>query len=303
MLTADPTWVECPTVEPPYPSEYVEASNELLRRTLEPFDDFRSRALVEAIMPRFPEHVAEAEAIGREVGVSGVDLFLGVLTYDLIVSLGCSTMALATEHGPVLARNMDWFPEQAIARASCILATSDHARQAGFVGHIGVVTGLSDRGFAVCLNAVGCTKPDIEGYPMLLFMRTLLDESRDFDDALRRAMHQTLASAGIITLVGRRNEERAVVERTPSRAEVFRPVGGEPVLVTNQFRALESPGGLCSRFARLCELVPNLGTDPDVEELLNTLTDDRVMQEITAQHVWARPATDEMRLFVPARLL
>jgi hypothetical protein len=50
-------------------------------------------------------------------------------------------------------------------------------------------------------------------------------------------------------------------------------------------------------------LVPDLGTDPEVEDLLHTLTDERVMQEITAQHVWARPATNEMRLFVPSRLL
>src|SRR5439155_24347759 len=127
------------------------------------------------------------------------DLTLAKLSYDVLMGLyACSTVALATPGGPVVARNMDWSPEGKIARASCVMPTA-HGLNPGPLGCVGVVTGLSRRGFAVVLNAVGCPRLEPAGYPVLLFLRHLLDRAADFDDALRLAQSTPLLSSALIT--------------------------------------------------------------------------------------------------------
>src|SRR5256885_444907 len=115
----------------------------------------------------------EFRAAARVIGADPRDVALANLSYDLVVgALGCSTVVLPTPEGPVIARNMDWWPEQALARASYVIRCVEGAdwkfSSAGFPGATGVVSGLSARGFPVILNAV--TTPDpvrTNGHPAL----------------------------------------------------------------------------------------------------------------------------------------
>jgi len=293
--------VECPKVAPPYPDHLVAASRDLLHQTVGQFSEL-SPVVAQMLMARYPDHAERIEASAIEMGVDPDQLFLGNICYDLATAFGCSTLALATAEGPVIARNMDWFPEDAIARASCVLAT-DNGEQAGFVGFTGVVTGVSNNGFALALNAVGTADPKMGGYPMLLFLRAVIDGAKDFAHALAWVQREQLASGGLITIVGTRNEERAVVERTPMRAAVRRPVGDAPLITTNDYRLDAPPMGECPRYARLAETTTALRAGSTFEEMLFHLTDPRVVQSITAQHVVARPATRTLRMWVPGHLL
>src|SRR5207237_1931878 len=116
----------------------------------------------------------------------------------------------------------DWWPEDLLAQSSYLVRCSRRGEfafaNAGWPGAIGVVTGLSARGFAVVLNAVigpeGIRKT---GYPVLLHLRRVLEDARDFDDALRLLSEQTLAAPALFTLAGRDNAQRVVLERTPTR--------------------------------------------------------------------------------------
>ncbi|MFO0965777.1 MAG: C45 family peptidase [Gemmataceae bacterium] len=263
----------------------------------------------------------ELGAMARRAGTDWRDIMLANLSYDLVLGrLGCSTLALATRDGPVLARNMDWWPEDLLARASYLLRYRQQGRprfaSAAWPGGVGVVTGMSERGFALALNAAispeGVART---GYPMLLFLRTVLEDARDFDHALKMCVHQRLTAPGLITLVGHANDQRVVVERTPKRSALRGPdAPGAPLIATNHFRVLFPPSdgqGLelnettCGRFDFLCR---RLGDDTGHraladEELLYTLSEPDVIQSITAQHVLIRPAEAKMRLFVPRRLL
>ncbi len=61
----------------------------------------------------------EIVAMARLAEVDWRQLMLANLSYDLVLAfMGCSTIALPTAEGPVLARNMDWWPEDLLARAS-----------------------------------------------------------------------------------------------------------------------------------------------------------------------------------------
>jgi isopenicillin-N N-acyltransferase like protein len=288
-----------PTVngQPPYPANLVARSKSLLDATLNLFGqlglttDAGSRAFA-----KYPVHAERARAVAGLVGVTPVELLTANLCYDLLMGLsvmGCSTLALPGEDGPVLARNMDWFPAEKIAKASC-LVVEDYGVNAGFVGMLGSVTGMSKRGFCVCLNAAfGGSDPS--GYPVLLFLRHVLDTAADYTEALAMVRAERLMSGGIVTVVGTRNDERAVVERGPTRAAVRTAVGDEPLMATNHFRDLARPE-VCPRYESMARYTGR-------KTAMETLTSRAVLQEITAQHVVMCPATQSAEMFVPSHLL
>jgi hypothetical protein len=187
-------------------------------------------------------------------------------------------------------------------------------RTANWPGGIGVVTGLSTKGFAVSLNAVFHPAGlDRLGYPVLYFLRQVLDDARDFDDALQRLRTQRLTLAGLFTLAGRENHQRVVIERSSREAALRWPDGDHPLVATNHYQAMEVERGplafglsgtSADRCASLASLIADCnGGSPSDERLLFALTDGRVIQSITAQHVIARPASNTLRVFVPTRLL
>ena len=262
----------------------------------------------------------EALSLARAGNHDWRDVMLANVAYDLILAqFGCSTVALATPSGPVVARNMDFWPEAMLARASYRLRMHRQGRlvfaSAGWPGAIGVVTGLSGRGFAVVLNAViGPEKFRRTGYPVLLHLRRVLEDARDFDHALQLLSRQTLTVAALFTLVGSANEQRVVVERTPTRHALRWPSGDAPLIVTNDYRLLHPPqshGGAeiyettCSRYDALCAFFAGQRGDLEVDDaaLLYILSDPAVIQQITAQHIIMRPRQEIIRVFVPRRFV
>jgi hypothetical protein len=290
----------------------------------------RGRQLLDAILREIPAQArqladlvrlrtagrfqAETIQLARHVGVDWRDVLLANISYDLVVARpACSTVALATPQGPLLARNLDWPPPDLLAQASYLVRYSRAGRlviaTAGWPGAVGVVTGLSARGFALALNAVGSTeKVCWTGYPVLLYLRCVLEDARDFEDALRLLCNQDLPAPALFSLVGSHNEQRVVIERTPTRHAVRWPQGDEPLLATNSYLLLQEFAewpAACPRYDALTRFFasqPASGALPDAA-LLYALSDPAVMQDITAQHVLLRPCSGEARLFVPRRLL
>lgn len=278
------------------PPELLAQSKELFAGTLELMGGAHTAApFARMVAAKYPVHAERARVAGAAVGIDPLDLLTAHLCYDALLGssgMACSTMALAGEHGPVLARNMDWFPEAAVARASCMVS-EPFGMNAGFVGMIGVVTGASRKGFVVALNAAfGGSDPT--GYPMLLFLRHLVDTAADFGEAVAMAERERLAAGGIITIVGKRNGERAVVERTPTRAVVRVPKGDEPLIATNHHRQLARPEP-CPRYEYLAA---HAGKRPPLE----LLTSPQVRQSITAQHV-VMSSVWSADMWVPSHLL
>jgi hypothetical protein len=293
---------ECPLVRPPYPPALLERSRALLRAVVglfPPLPELRRQA--DLALRRYPAYHAEIAHHAAALGVPAADVGLANLSYDLCMGLwSCSTLALATPDGPLVARNMDWVPEGLLARASCVTELPG-GRCAGFVGATGVVTGLARAGFAVVLNAVP-GRLDPEGFPVLLFLRRLLDEARSFDEAVRLTCSERLACSALITLAGTANAQRVCVERTAREHRLRWAEGDRPLVVTNHYRRLEAPDA-CPRYEYLERHAPSLRASPGAEELLALLRHDDVRQSITAQHVLACPATETFRCFVPAELL
>jgi hypothetical protein len=270
---------------------------------------------------RFQREVA---GIAKMADADWRDIMLANLSYDLVLSsLACSTIALPTKNGPVLARNMDWWPEDLLAQASYLVCFQQAGEtrfvNAGWPGGVGVVSGMSRRGFAVALNAVSCPEPfSRTGYPVLLHVRRVVEDAANFEDALVMLRDQRLTAPALFTLVGTDNEQRVVIERSPTRHALRRVATSQVLLTTNDYRLLytdlpkEEPGdttgfyvSTCHRYDSLCRFFADWSPERshDVNQLLYILSDPNVIQGITAQHVIFQPSTQEMGLWAPRRLM
>ena len=324
-------WVERPTIDidlaEPLRSRYVNVPAEAFAVASELLGGMKRAAPAKARLVAYWVRLrtwnrfhGEAVSLARAGKHDWRDIMLANVAYDLILAtFGCSTVALPTPSGPVVARNMDFWPEDLLARASYLLRVTRKGEpvftSAGWPGAIGVVTGLSARGFAIVLNAVLCPERfRSTGYPVLLHIRRVIEDARDFDDALRMLSQQTLATSALFTLVGSRNEQRVVIERTPTRHALRWADGDQPLLTTNDYRMLHPPkthGGAeiyettCSRYDALCRFFAGHRPDEEVDDsaLLYILTDPSVIQEITAQHIILRPRQQTVRLLVPRRFM
>lgn len=290
----------------------IDAGRDLLTAMLAAFPA-GSQALADAARLRTKgRFMAEWRSAAARLGVPWRSIALASITYDTaIITLGCSTAAIATSSGPILARNLDWWPEHELARAS-VAVRCGHWLAATWPGFSGVVTGMSDRGFAVALNAVELHEPaTLTGYPVLLMLRRTLEDARDFEHAVTMLTETKLLSSCLLTVVGRRNEQRVVIERGPTKAAHRRPDGDDALIATNDYRLLYAPTTsdaapiyqtTCARFDALTVLAGAL-RDPTDEALLEALTDEDVLQGITVQHTILRPATGQAGVWTPSRLM
>ncbi|QDU55412.1 C45 family autoproteolytic acyltransferase/hydolase [Aeoliella mucimassa] len=297
---------------------YQQAAEELLVAMKQEMPSWLPRIahLVDLRTARRFHSLAKAQA--EVMGIDWRDLMIAGVAYDLTLAyFGCSTMAHATQEGPVLARNMDWWPERPLARHSYVFRELDgpmaRTTVAGWPGAIGLVTGMSQHGFALAMNAVGDgTGLNKTGYPVMLHLRRVIDDCRSFDQAVERVAQQSLAAPCLVTIVGTENHQRVCVERTPTTCCIRRAEGDDPLLTTNHYQADEDDleldaGSLgstsCGRLAAMQQLLPtDCRAMPD-DELLYVLSDSQVRLGITAQHIVMRPRENRMQLCVPTSLV
>lgn len=322
-------WVECPAIDVDLDVPVERRYDNVPQREID-----RGARLLRLIMVELPSGAgfiadaarlrtlgrfhAEVRSIAKRVNVDWRLVMLANLTYDLVLSqFGCSTLALATPSGPVLARNMDFWPENALAQTSALVRMRRGGvivlANAGWPGAVGVVTGMSSRGVAVALNAVsGPEGVRWTGYPVLLFIRRVLEDARDFGEAVELFRTQTLAASCLLTVVGTENDQRVVIERSPTKSAIRSPDGDSALIATNDYRMLfatkasdenEIYRTTCHRYDKLQQFFADQHgeRDYDDEALLYRLTDPGVLQEITAQHVVMRPRTGTIRMYVPRR--
>jgi len=256
----------------------------------------------------------EAKAAGDWMGCSWKDALTASVSYSASLAMfGCTTCAVETADGPVVARNLDWWPTQELSDATYLISHQrsgeDRWWTAGWPGFLGVVTGMSANGFSVILNAVGSSdRPSFFAYPVMLHLRRVLEDCETFDEAVESIQHTPLAAACLLTVVGSENHQRVVVERTPNRAALRWGEPGEPLIATNDYKLMDRtarPEGeiydtACGRYQAAYRALSDPTASLSDEALLNVLSRPDVRMGITAQHVLMRPATQEMRVFVPA---
>ncbi|MBN9664114.1 MAG: hypothetical protein J0H49_38300 [Acidobacteria bacterium] len=242
---------------------------------------------------------AEMEGIASRVGVPVEHVVTGNLYYDVLNAalVGCTAFAVDTPHGPLHARNLDWWNENDALRrftleTEFVGGRAGRFRTVGWPGFVGAFSGVAENRFAVTLNAVISDEPLQAAAPVVFALRHVLEEAEDFEAALCALQTIGLASDSLLLLTGVRQGEMVVIERTPTRAEVRWPVNG-PIFVTNDYRKMrtglrgfesELQASACRRYERVSELVA-ARKPTDAEECFACLRDPEVRMGLTVQQM------------------
>ena len=145
-----------------------------------------------------------------------------------------------------------------------------------------------------------------KGWPVLLLIRSLLEEAGSYAEALERLRRQKITCPGLFTLAGGSNTEMAAVEHQGDDARVHRPKAPRGVRVprivaTNHFGGED---GSCVRYQRLAgeafrDLEPESPvSDGEIFRVLESV----MLPDMTANHVVMRPRDRRMELRVPAEV-
>ena len=247
----------------------------------------------------------EMEGIASRAEVSVDDVVCGNLYYDALkaVLVGCTAFAVDTPTGPLHARNLDWWTENDSLRRYAVStrftgAAAGEFTTVGWPGFVGVFSGIAPGRFAVTLNAVISDEPLKAASPVVFLLRQVLEEAPDFQSALQSLSEVPLASDSLLLLTGIRTGEMAVIERTPSRAEIRSSENG-CIFVTNDYRTMrtglrnvesELQSTACRRYDRVSELVSSR-VPADAEHCLTYLSDTNVRMGITVQQMVFQAST------------
>jgi hypothetical protein len=254
------------------------------------------------------DHWAEIESLASVLELSVGDAVLCNLYYDALKAvlgqaIGCTAFALDTPDGILHARNLDWWTEdEALGRYTVLCqyvgAPAGDFFTVAWPGFVGAFSGMAPGRFAVTLNAVLSNEPAQFGTPVVLLIRTVLEEATSFDEACRILSETPIPCDCLLLLTGTRPGEMVVIERTPARHAMRRPIDGF-VAVTNGYQALDSGStpalsGLiataCERFERISALLRS-GLPKSAEQCFRHLSDQMVRMNITVQQMVFQAAT------------
>jgi hypothetical protein len=136
--------------------------------------------------------------------------------------------------------------------------------------------------------------------PVVLLLRTVLEEARSFHEARNILSESLIPCDCLLLLTGTLPGELAVIERTPSQHAVRSPQAGY-VCVTNGYQQLvagigsaqpELLGTWCQRFQRVESLITNQHPR-SADDCFRYLSDPEVRMNMTVQQMVFRAATGE----------
>lgn len=297
-------------------SEFRESARSLLRA----YADLPHTASVEAGLDELerhhvsPEHVAEIDGIAALLGVDRALVRRANYHYDGMKlangppPFACTAIAVASPAGPIHARNLDWFTSGGMLAKATTLVDFVGAPAGPFTlvtwpGFAGALSGLAPGRFAITLNFVVSGEPFSYGAPAVFALRRVLETCSNFSEARSFLVSQPLISDALLLLSGTNSEERVVIERTPTRAAVRTSHDKQPLVVTNDYRALELNRGSgelsrtsCARFDRATDLASEVET---FDSALAALRDAGVRMQITAQHMVMQAASGRLEVALP----
>jgi acid ceramidase len=260
-----------------------------------------------------PDHWAELESLSLALGLPLSDVVLCNFYYDALkVILGCTAFAVDSADCVLHARNLDWWTTSAILgryTTICRFVGGIHGEfiTIGWPGFTGVFSGIAPGRFAITLNAVLSLEPAVLATPVVLTLRSVLEEARTFDGALSVLSAAPLPSDSLLLLTGTRPGEQAVIERTPSRCAVRSGQNGF-TCVTNDYQQIQVNANRpsseilatsCNRFRRMETLLSD-ATPHTPEACFQYLSDPAVRMQITVQQMVFNAATGQYWIRLPA---
>ncbi len=156
--------------------------------------------------------------------------------------LGCTSFAAwgsMTADGHLLVgRNFDFNPGRWFDENKVVIRVKPD-RGLGFIsvawsGMAGAVSGINEAHLAVTINAARSAPPHSVGTPVSLLMREILQSARTIDEAVEIIRRRQVFVSDLYLVADGKTNQAVVVEKTPTRCEVWRPPG-EYLISANHF--------------------------------------------------------------------
>lgn len=242
-------------------------------------------------------YIEEIECIAAYCDYTADQILIANLYYDIVkFAFACTAFAFQKEQDIWHARNLDWWTENDVLKKYTKIFNYTKAgktvfQSVGWVGFVGVLSGMKPNQFSITLNAIVSDEPPNMAKPITFLLREVLEGDYNFQQAQKTLEQTEIICDCLLLIAGTTANEMLVIERTP-RSSKTRFSENDFVIVTNDYKkiAYESKhqsalkDSSCGRYDQTQYLLKKeLPTSPNA--CFKILNDKAVKMQITVQQM------------------
>ena len=145
---------------------------------------------------------------------------------------------------PVLCRggrNFDFYCGDEFAKTKVLSVCKPDSGYAfvsvSWGGMLGVLSGMNEKGLAVCINASKLDIPKSVAMPISMLVRHILIHCKSIDEAYAEAKKMKTFVAENIVIASAYDKDMATIEKSPEEIELYRSSDKDMLLCTNHFQS------------------------------------------------------------------
>lgn len=159
--------------------------------------------------------------------------------------VGCSSFVLndsKTKDSTLLfGRNFDFYCGDEFAKTKVVSVTKPDSGYA-FIsvtwgGMLGVVSGMNEKGLAICINASKLDVPKSVAMPISMLVRHILIHCKNIEEAYAEAQKMKTFVAENIVIASKEDNDMVIIEKSPEDIALFRSSNKDVLLCTNHFQS------------------------------------------------------------------
>ncbi len=159
--------------------------------------------------------------------------------------VGCSSFVLngnKTKDSTLLfGRNFDFYCGDDFAKTKVLSICKPDSGYAfasvTWGGMLGVLSGMNEKGLAVCINASKLDIPKSVAMPISMLVRHILIHCKSIDEAYAEAKKMKTFVAENIVIASAYDNDMAIIEKSPEEIELYRSPNKDMLLCTNHFQS------------------------------------------------------------------
>lgn len=159
--------------------------------------------------------------------------------------VGCSSFILNEEKTKdstlLFGRNFDFYCGDDFAKTKVLSVCKPDSGYAfasvTWGGMLGVLSGMNEKGLAVCINASKLDIPKSVAMPISMLVRHILIHCKSIDEAYVEAKKMKTFVAENIVVASAFDNDMAIIEKSPEEIELYRSPNKDVLLCTNHFQS------------------------------------------------------------------
>ncbi|CAN5173745.1 acyl-CoA--6-aminopenicillanic acid acyl-transferase [soil metagenome] len=170
---------------------------------------------------------------------------IGHALQDKGMVVGCTSFGAwgdkTADSSLIIGRNFDFYVGDSFARDKIVMFVNPDAGHPFMMvtwgGFTGVVSGMNMHGLTVTINAAKSDYPTGAATPISIVARQILQYAGTIEEAFAIAKKYETFVAEAIFVGSAHDGETAIIEKTPTKTELYRlPAGGNEIVCSNHFQ-------------------------------------------------------------------